>query len=53
MKILQTKDLDINALSFEDRENCYNALDCMITFEVFKKISEKRSEEHTSELQSH
>lgn len=44
MKILQTKDLNIEALSFEDRENCYNALDCMVTFEVFKRLEDKKSE---------
>lgn len=44
MRVLETQNLNIESLSFEDRENCYNALDCMITFEVFEKISEKREE---------
>ena len=41
MKILETQNLNIAALSFEDRENCYNALDCMITFEVFEALNPK------------
>lgn len=44
MKVLQTENLDIEQLSFEDRENCYNALDCMITFEVFEALQAKISE---------
>lgn len=44
MKVLETRDLDIEKLSFEDRENCYNALDCMVTKEVFDVLEPKMGE---------
>lgn len=44
MKILETENLEVEKLSFEDRENAYNALDCMVTFEVFERLSEKAHE---------
>jgi DNA polymerase-1 len=38
MKILESSTLDVSTLSSDEQYWCYNALDCMITFEVFEAL---------------